>query len=126
MWKYGVFAQVSKTFLDSKLGLSAGLRTDMNSFTDTGMDPLETLSPRVSLSYVLSDKLTANASVGRYFKLAPYTILGYATRPPFNTWYTSSLGSSSFAAPPAPVLMNQDAKYQQSDHYVAGLEYLQD
>jgi outer membrane receptor for ferrienterochelin and colicin len=119
MWKYGAFAQVSKTFLDSKLGLSAGLRTDMNSFTDTGMDPLETLSPRVSLSYVLSDKLTANASVGRYFKLAPYTILGYASSSfPFPTY-------SSFA-PVSPVLVNQDAKYQQSDHYVAGLEYLQD
>jgi outer membrane receptor for ferrienterochelin and colicin len=119
MWKYGAFAQVSKTFLDSKLGLSAGLRTDMNSFTDTGMDPLETLSPRVSLSYVLSDKLTANASVGRYFKLAPYTILGYASSSfPFPTY-------SSFA-PITPVLVNQDAKYQQSDHYVAGLEYLQD
>ena len=119
MWKYGAFAQVSKTFLDSKLGLSAGLRTDMNSFTDTGMDPLETLSPRVSLSYVLSDKLTANASVGRYFKLAPYTILGYASSSfPFPSY-------SSFA-PITPILANQDAKYQQSDHYVAGLEYLQD
>ena len=119
MWKYGAFAQISKTFLDSKLGLSAGLRTDMNSFTDTGMDPLETISPRVSLSYVLSDKLTANASVGRYFKLAPYTILGYASSSfPYPTY-------SSFA-PVSPVLVNQDAKYQQSDHYVAGLEYLHD
>ena len=119
LWKYGAFAQVSKTFFDAKLGLSAGLRTDMNSFTTTGMDPLETISPRVSASYVLSEKWTANASVGRYFKLAPYTILGYATRPPYY------LLSSSFALL-QPSLVNQDAKYQQSDHYVTGLEYLHD
>ena len=119
LWKYGAFAQVSKTFFDSKLGLSAGLRTDMNSFTTTGSDPMETLSPRLSLSYVLSDKWTANASVGRYFKLAPYTILGYASSAfPYPSY-------SSFA-PVSPVLVNQDAKYQQSDHYVAGLEYLFD
>jgi hypothetical protein len=121
LWKYGAFAQVSKTFFDAKLGLSAGLRTDMNSFTTTGLDPFETLSPRISASYVLSDKWTANASVGRYFKLAPYTILGYATTP---TNYPSYL---SFAAPDyAPMLVNQDVKYQQSDHYVTGLEYLHD
>ena len=119
LWKYGAFAQVSKTFFDSKLGLSAGLRTDMNSFTTTGSDPMETISPRVSLSYVLSDKLTANASVGRYFKLAPYTILGYTSSTfPYPTY-------SSFAIV-TPQLVNQDAKYQQSDHYVAGLEYLHD
>ena len=119
LWKYGAFAQVSKTFFDSKLGLSAGLRTDMNSFTTTGSDPLETISPRVSASYVLSDKWTANASVGRYFKLAPYTILGYTSSAfPYPTF-------SSFAIV-TPQLVNQDAKYQQSDHYVAGLEYLHD
>lgn len=119
LWKYGAFAQVSKTFFDSKLGVSAGLRTDMNSFTSTGSDPMETLSPRLSLSYVLSDKWTANASVGRYFKLAPYTILGFATANYSNPTY------SSFA-PVSPQLVNQDSKYQQSDHYVAGVEYLHD
>jgi hypothetical protein len=111
LWKYGAFAQLSKTFFDSKLGVSGGLRTDMNSFTTTGSDPLETLSPRLSLSYVLSDKWTANASLGSYFKLAPYTILGYASK---------SLLSNTAQ------LVNQDSKYQQSDHYVAGLEYLHD
>ena len=116
LWKYGAFAQVSKTFFDAKLGISAGLRTDMNSFTTTGSDPLETLSPRISLSYVLSEKWTANASLGRYFKLAPYTILGFA-----NTNYTNPT-----FAPVSPQLMNQDSKYQQSDHFVAGVEYLHD
>lgn len=76
----------------------------MNSFTDNGNDPLQTLSPRFSLSYVLSDKWTLNGSIGRYYKLAPYTILGFA----------DNNGK----------LVNKNAKYQASDHYVAGLEYL--
>lgn len=122
LFKYGAFAQVSKTFLDAKLGLSAGLRTDMNSFTTTGLDPFETLSPRISASYVLSDKWTANASVGRYFKLAPYTILGYATTPSYYPSYLSFYSPADYA----PMLVNQDAKYQQSDHFVTGLEYLHD
>jgi hypothetical protein len=47
-----------------------------------------------------------NASVGRYYKLPPYTILG-------------------FRAPEAGnALVNRDAKYIRSDHLVAGLEFL--
>jgi len=69
--KYGAFGQASKAFFDTRLGISLGLRTDMNSFTETGSDPLKTLSPRLSLSYVMSEKWTLNGSIGRYFKLAP-------------------------------------------------------
>ncbi|TCD28333.1 TonB-dependent receptor [Pedobacter psychrodurus] len=102
--KYGAFMQLSKRFFDNRLGISGGLRTDMNSFTTNGDNPLETLSPRVSLSYVLADKWTANASIGSYFKIAPYTILGFADN------------NNS--------LVNKNSKYQKSDHYVTGIEYL--
>lgn len=102
--KYGAFGQASKAFFDTRLGISLGLRTDMNSFTETGSDPLKTLSPRLSLSYVMSEKWTLNGSIGRYFKLAPYTILGFADN--------------------AGKLVNKNADYQSSDHYVLGLEYL--
>ncbi|MFY0053464.1 hypothetical protein ABTQ00_19545, partial [Acinetobacter baumannii] len=68
----------------------------MNSFTETGKDPLKTLSPRVSLSYMLADKWTINAAVGSYFKLPPYTILGYADN--------------------NGLLVNKTASYQQSNH----------
>jgi outer membrane cobalamin receptor len=102
--KYGAFGQVSKAFFDTRLGVSFGLRTDMNSFTETGSNPLKTLSPRLSLSYVMSDQWTLNGSVGRYFKLAPYTILGFADN--------------------AGKLVNKNADYQSSNHYVIGLEYL--
>lgn len=102
--RYGAFAQVSKRFFNSRLGISAGLRSDMNTFTTTGNNGLKTLSPRISASYILADKWTANASIGRYFKIAPYTILGFADN--------------------ANNLVNKNSLYQRSDHYVAGVEYL--
>lgn len=102
--RYGAFAQISKRFFNSRLGVSAGLRSDMNTFTTTGNNGLKTLSPRISASYILADKWTANASIGRYFKIAPYTILGFADN--------------------ANNLVNKNSLYQRSDHYVAGVEYL--
>ena len=102
--KYGAFVQVSKRFFNNRLGVSGGLRTDMNSFTTDGNNPLQTLSPRISFSYVLADKWTANASLGSYYKLAPYTILGFADN--------------------NNMLVNKNSKYQKSDHYVVGVEYL--
>lgn len=100
--RYGAFVQASKSF--GKLSISGGLRTDMNSFTDEGTNPLNTLSPRLSLSYALTDKLNFNASVGKYYKIAPYTILGYRNN--------------------AQEYVNRDAKYIGSLHYVAGFEFL--
>lgn len=102
--RYGLFAQTGKRLFDNRLGLSGGLRTDMNTFTSDGNNGLQTLSPRISFNYVLTDKWAANASVGRYYKIAPYTILGFAD----NT----------------NVLINKNSKYQRSDHYAAGIEFL--
>jgi CarboxypepD_reg-like domain/TonB-dependent Receptor Plug Domain len=102
--KLGAFAQVGKRFADNRLGVSAGIRTDMNSFTTEGMNGLQTLSPRISFSYVLADKWTLNSSVGIYYKIPPYTILGFADN--------------------NKALVNQDAKYQRSNHYTTGFEYL--
>jgi hypothetical protein len=100
--KYGAFVQLGRRF--QKLGLSGGIRTDGNSFTDNGMNLLKTLSPRISLSYFLNSQWSINASAGRYFKLPPYTILGFA-----NTTGT---------------LLNQDAEYQISNHLVSGVEFI--
>lgn len=103
-WRIGGFAQLSRNFFDSRLGISAGLRTDINTFTTGGGNPLKNLSPRVSFRYVLAERWTANASIGRYFKIPPYTILGFADN--------------------NGVLVNKASKYLRSDHYVAGVEYL--
>ncbi len=102
--KLGGFVQAGKRFFDDRLGVNVGVRVDGNTFTDEGMNLFQTFSPRVGLSYVLSDQWTVNASVGRYYRLAPYTILGFQDN---NRNY-----------------VNRDAKYLRSDHYVVGFEYL--
>ena len=79
-----------------------GLRTDGNSYTDDGNNLGRTLSPRLALSYSLSPRFNLNASFGRYYKIAPYTILGYKEE---------------------GVAVNKDMPYIQSDHLVAGIEY---
>ncbi len=103
-WRFGAFAQVSRRFIDGRLGISAGVRSDVNTFTTDGEDPLETLSPRIGVSFVLAERWTLNASVGRYFKLPPYTILGFADN--------------------NGVLVNKGSRYLRGDHYVAGIEFL--
>ncbi|HOZ80135.1 MAG TPA: TonB-dependent receptor [Ferruginibacter sp.] len=104
LWRYGAFAQLSRRFFNNRLGISSGIRTDMNSFTTNGKNGLQTLSPRISFSYVLTDSWTLNASLGRYYKLAPYTILGFADN--------------------NNQLVNRNSDYLQSDHFAAGVEYL--
>ncbi len=101
--KLGLFAQSGKRFFDNRLGVSAGIRTDMNSFTSDGGNPLATISPRISMSYVLADKWTLNASIGNYSKIPPYTILGFQNNQQF---------------------VNQHAQYITSTHYVIGVEHL--
>lgn len=102
--KYGLFGQVSRNFLDERLGLSFGLRADGNTFTDTGDDFWRTFSPRLSATYALASDWKINASVGRYFKIAPYTALGFKDE------------SGAFA--------NKSLPYLRADHLTAGLEYL--
>ena len=102
--KWGGFFQTGKRFFDNRLGVNLGVRTDMNSFTVSGRDPLKTFSPRLSLSYVLADKFTLNASVGTYYKLTPYTALGFKND--------------------AGEYVNKGSDYLRSTHYVAGIEYL--
>ncbi|MDZ4793918.1 MAG: TonB-dependent receptor [Bacteroidota bacterium] len=102
--RLGAFVQVGKKLMNNRLGISGGVRTDMNTFTTDGMNGLQTLSPRISFSYVVADKWTLNASTGIYYKLPVYTLLGYADN--------------------NNVLVNQNAKYTRSTHYTTGVEFL--
>jgi outer membrane cobalamin receptor len=99
--KGGAFIQVSRRF--DRVNVSGGVRSDFNSFTNTGNNPLNTLSPRLALSFALNNKWNVNASAGQYFKLPAYTTLGFQNQ-------------ESFA--------NKDVKYIKSVHYVSGFEYL--
>ncbi|MCU0376867.1 MAG: TonB-dependent receptor [Bacteroidales bacterium] len=76
-FKFSAFGQVSKSFMEEKLRLSLGLRTDANSYSTEMANPFTQLSPRLSLSYSLTQALSLNFSTGRYYQLPPYTSLGY-------------------------------------------------
>jgi hypothetical protein len=104
--KFNAFGQVSKSYLEEKLRFSFGIRTDINTWSKSMSNPLTQLSPRFSASYSLTDNLNVNFNLGRYYQLPPYTALGY----------TSNAG----------VFLNKDndLKYIQSDHIVAGLELI--
>ena len=103
-YKYGLFGSVSKSFIDSKLDVSIGIRTDEDNFS-TGSKLIDNLSPRVSTSYALTKdrRLKWNTSVGTYFKIPTYTVLGFKN-------LTGDL-------------TNQNAKYTKSNHYVTGFDY---
>lgn len=103
--RYGAFAQLTRTLLPAdRLTLSAGVRADGNTFTSTGNELWRTASPRLSATYALGDRWNLNASVGRYYKIPPSTLLGF----------TAEDGT--------PV--NKGSRYIGSTHYVAGLEFL--
>lgn len=102
--KYGVFFQIGKRAFNNRLGISAGIRTDGNGFNTAGREFYNRLSPRIGFSYVLTDKINLNASLGRYFKVAPNTSLGFKD---LNGNY-----------------VNKEADYIGANHYVAGIEYL--
>lgn len=103
-WKYGLFLQISKNIFNERLLVSGGIRTDMNTFTVEGNNPLKTLSPRLSVAYHIDNQWDINASIGTYFKIPPYTALGY-------------LDNKGQA-------VNKDMKYIQSTHYVLGTQFL--
>ncbi len=99
--KYGFFANATRSFFDNKLDVSFGFRVDDDTFTQED-NLLSTFSPRIALSYEFSDDWKLNASLGRYYKLPPYTILGFRDN--------------------SNNLINDDIDYTVSDHYVIGLE----
>ena len=102
--KYGAFGKASRSFLEDRLSVSLGLRADADSFT-TGSTFLNNLSPRIAASFQLSEdqRWKVNASIGRYYKMPTYTMLGFQDL------------QGNF--------INKNNRYTQSDHFVAGVEY---
>lgn len=103
--KFGMSGQVSKAYIEEKLRLSFGVRTDFNTWSKPLMNPLPQLSPRFSASYSLTDKMSLNFNIGRYYQLPPYTALGYS-------------GNNGYFINRA-----NDLKYIRAEHVVGGLEF---
>ncbi|HUH73034.1 MAG TPA: TonB-dependent receptor [Chitinophagales bacterium] len=98
-FKYGAFANITKSFFDDRVDISMGFRLDADNFTKNNI--FKTFSPRASVSYEFLPSWKLNASVGRYYKLLPYTILGFRDQN----------GS----------LVNRNNDYTRSDHFVVGI-----
>lgn len=76
-FKYGLFLQGSNSFLNDKLTLSLGLRSDATTYNNETSNLINQISPRISISYRINEKWNINTSTGKYYQLPPNTILGY-------------------------------------------------
>jgi len=105
MFKWGLFSQFSYTSDDNRLASSLGLRMDGNNYSSSMQNMFNQFSPRISLSYSLTKKLSLNLNTGRYYQLPAYTTLGFKDN--------------------SGVLVNKanNLKYIRVDHFIAGLEY---
>ncbi len=103
--KYGFFAKSERKFFNQTLGVSFGFRFDADSFSE-GSNILDNFSPRMSITYNLTknENWKLNSSFGTYYKIPPYTILGYRNL--------------------EGTLVNKKSKYIRSNHLVLGLEHL--
>jgi len=107
MFTWGAFGQVSKELLAKRLVLSFGLRADASSYNDQMTNLVNQLSPRLSASFQLTTGWYLNFNTGRFYQLPAYTTMGFK-----NT---------------EGILVNKpELQYIQSDHLVAGVEWLPD
>ena len=105
LFKWGLFGQVSKEFFKDRLVLSFGLRADANSYNENMQNMINQLSPRISASYQLTTGWYLNFNTGRFYQEPAYTTMGFKSE--------------------EGIMVNQPRlKYIQSDHIVAGLEWL--
>ncbi len=106
LFKFAASAQLSRNLFSDRLTLSAGLRTDFNSYSASMSNPLDQLSPRFSASYILTEKWAVTGSIGRYYQLPGYTTLGFRNN--------------------AGDLVNKenDLKYIAANHYNTGLQFI--
>ncbi len=106
--KFALFSQLSKAYFNDQLSSSLGLRTDFNSYSRSMSNPLDQLSPSLSLSYRLTKSWSINANLSRYHQLPAYTILGFRDQ-------SENLVNKS-----------NNIKYIRADHVVFGIEYVTD
>ncbi len=106
--RYGAFAQVGGRLLNDRLAWSGGFRVDGNGLSNSVTNPMKQWSPRLSLSYALTDRLNLSGSYGLYYRLPSYTLLAYRDRLSPNTG------------------LSNPGDYIRSIHWAAGVEFLPD
>ncbi len=78
MFGWEAFGSISRDFLNERLTLSLGIRSDGNDYSSLMKKMEDFISPRLSASYRLSGKFWLNAGAGKYYQRPPYTTLGYS------------------------------------------------
>ena len=73
----GLFGTVNYTSIDERFTASLGLRADANNYSAAMKDLSDQLSPRLSLSYQLTEHWSLSGNAGLYYQLPPYTALGF-------------------------------------------------
>ncbi len=103
---WNAFGQISKSFVSDRLTVSLGVRMDANSYDKAMSNLFKQFSPRLSVSYALTEKLFVNANTGRYYQRPTYTTLGFRNN--------------------SGELVNKqnNITYISVDHFVTGIDYL--
>lgn len=73
--RWGLFGTVNYTSIDERFTASLGLRADANNYSAAMKDLSDQLSPRLSLSYQLTEHWSLSGNAGLYYQLPPYTAL---------------------------------------------------
>ncbi len=100
-WIWGAYIMANYSSADNRFVSSLGIRADGCSYGKLA-NPLDNLSPRLSLKYALTDEISIAASSGIYYQLPSYTSLGYMEN---------------------GILANKDLKYMRSFHFSGGMEW---
>ena len=75
--RWGLFGTVNYTSIDERFTASLGLRADANNYSAAMKALSDQLSPRLSLSYQLTEHWSLSGNAGLYYQLPPYTALGF-------------------------------------------------
>ena len=77
MMRWGLFGTISYSSMDERFTASLGLRADANNYSSAMKSLSDQLSPRLSLSYQLTEHWSLSGNAGLYYQLPPYTALGF-------------------------------------------------
>lgn len=75
--RWGFSGTLNYTSEDERFTASLGVRADANNYSAAMKDLTDQLSPRLSLSYQLSEHWSLSGNAGLYYQLPPYTALGF-------------------------------------------------
>ncbi|MFT0318303.1 TonB-dependent receptor [Bacteroides thetaiotaomicron] len=75
--RWGLFGTVNYASIDERFTASLGLRADANNYSAAMKNLSDQLSPRLSLSYQLTEHWSLSGNAGLYYQLPPYTALGF-------------------------------------------------